>query len=383
MKFNKNSKNFFVEEINPQLGVIELSKKYDWKGEGDYCCFVVEKENWNTIDLAKKMCRMLNVSKKRINYAGMKDRQAKTTQIMSAWKVDPEIISKINLPDVKINGAWKCQNEVKMGDLIGNRFKIFVDIEKSCEKEVYDIFEKNGGVMPNYFGEQRFGILNNTHIVGEKIIEGDFEGAVKEYICGGERDLEKRREAKEAREKTYENWGNFKNALDYFPKYLRYERVLLSHLSEYPHDYIGALRHLPRKLSLLFIHSYQSNKFNHELRSRYEKYGQKIIEDDRVVETNEFGFPDLKKEVENKYINQKVSIKNKIYPVGNIPGYLTGDERFKIKSFPEISSKGSMRCLYVPLINFKYFEEGERGIFQFDLPSGSYATVALDLFLRE
>ena len=383
INFEKNSKNFFVEEIFPGYGVIGLNQNIKKQGYGDYTWFSLQKEDWNTVDIAKTICRKLNVSKKRINYSGMKDRQATTTQLMSVWKVPPEKVMQMNITGVKINGAWNEEKDVKMGDAVGNRFKIVINTDSSIEKSVFDKYNQLDGIMPNYFGEQRFGMLNNTNIVGKNIVIGDFEGAVKEYLCGGDSRLEKNEEAREARENLKKNWGDFGIAIKNYPKYLKYERTLLSHLTVYPKDYIGALRKLPRKLSLLFVHSHQSSTFNEELRVRIEKNDHIILADDNIAGLNEYMFPDEKKLVLNNHAGEKVTIKNGYYPLGIIHGYENGDESFKIKSFPEISSKGSNRFLFVPIVNFKFSENENIGTFNFDLPSGSYATVALSLFTNE
>ena len=50
---------------------------------------------------------------------------------------------------------------------------------------------------------------------------------------------------------------------------------------------------------------------------------------------------------------------------------------FKIKSIPEISSKGANRTLMAPYVDFSFSENK----FRFSLPSGSYATSLLREFM--
>ena len=61
---------------------------------------------------------------------------------------------------------------------------------------------------------------------------------------------------------------DFKEALKYFPEYLKYERMLLEYLARFPDNYANAIRKLPRSISLMFIHSVESYIFNKELEER-------------------------------------------------------------------------------------------------------------------
>ena len=54
-------------------------------------------------------------------------------------------------------------------------------------------------------------------------------------------------------------------------------------------------------------------------------------------------------------------------------------EDFKIRSLPEISSKGTKLAWLVELKDFSF----SNNTFKFSLPAGSYATVALREFLDE
>ena len=57
-------------------------------------------------------------------------------------------------------------------------------------------------------------------------------------------------------------------------------------------------------------------------------------------------------------------------------------ESFKVSNMPELNCKGSRRVLFAPFNGFSTSEENNGVRFSFSLPSGSYATVLLDEFVK-
>jgi len=374
--------DFVVEEILTDGTILEINKNFSREGKGEFVHFILQKRNWNTIQALKEIGRKLHCGIKRFSYAGMKDRNAVTTQLASGFRIDKNALLKLRIKDVQINGAWEAEEKVKIGELLGNRFTITVRNAVEDADRVKKIYEELDGLAPNYFGEQRFGsIRQNTHIVGKAIVSGNFREAVWNYLTY--LDEREKEEGKEARRKLAEE-GDFKRALDYFPKYLKYERALLNHLSQHPNDYVNALRKLPRGLSLMFVHAYQSYLFNKTLSKRISS-GIIRKEEDVMCEVDSLGFPkmdELKKEG--------------TLPVGRVIGYETkniseeereileeegiSEKSFLIKSLPELSSKGAYRCFFISLKNLT-FHQNENITFNFLLPSGSYATSVMREFV--
>ncbi len=386
------AEDFVVEEITLQGKVLRVGKKVRMESEkGEFAHFVLQKRNWNTLQALKEISWKLGVSQKRFGYAGTKDRVALTTQLCSAWGVEPKQFRGLSLKDIGINGAWSAAGPVKMGDLLGNHFTIAVrGIVKGAKRKVAKIRKELGGLVPNYFGEQRFGSVRaNTHIVGKLIVSGNFESAVMTYLCSSEG--EGKKEARDARERLASEM-DFQSALRYFPAHLKYERTLIAHLAEHKNDHVGALRRLPRGLSLMFVHAYQSYLFNRMLAKRVSE-GRLLPEKGALAcPAGPYGFPEVGKA--SPFSVKKAKGR---FAVGRIIGYESGKlsaeegealasegiapEAFFIKSFPEISAKGALRPLFVPLKDFRFKEEKEMGRFSFALPAGSYATVAMREFI--
>jgi tRNA pseudouridine13 synthase len=202
---------------------------------------------------------------------------------------------------------------------------------------------------------------------------------------------EQNEEAVAARKRLSEEM-NFKEALDYFPVYLKYEIMVLRALANNPTDYANAIRTLPRAITLMFVHSVESEIFNRELEIRVKDGNTNPKEGELICLSDKFGFPDLTKTA--TFHNQEP---NRCFPIGNIVGYnsekLTEEESkileemgiskedFKVKHMPELNCKGTYRPLFAPYTNIKLASVTNPTI-SFLLPAGSYATVLLSEFLE-
>lgn len=351
-KLRSTPEDFFVEELQLETTV---------NASGDYTHFTLEKNNWDTLRAIKEIARRLKVSQKRFGFAGTKDKRAVTGQKVSVWKVGEDQLRQLKIKDIRLLNFKKSDERVSLGDLYGNRFKINVrgTVAENAEldgllKKTVSQMERTG--IPNYFGYQRFGTIRpNTHLVGKELVKGDIRGAVLAYLanpCEGERE-----DAYNARRDIGET-GDYKTALKLFPKRLNYERSMLDALSKNENDYAGALRRLPKKLRWMLVHAYQGYLFNRVLSRTLEKN----IES---VSIPLFGCETLFTPGEQGDIEMDVIEKEEI----NL-------ENFDIASMPELTMEGQLRDAFIK-IHPKFTVDGESYTCEFDLPKGSYATVAL------
>lgn len=385
--------DFIVEEVMPDGTILETDKKIEREDkEGKFLHFVLQKKEWSTEGAISRIARAMHAKIKRFNYAGTKDKRAITTQLVSGFAIDKKALANLKLKDIQINGMWTEDKKVKMGDLLGNRFSIKINgLDENAEKRIKIINEKLNNKFVNYFGEQRFGtVRKNTHLVGEQIIKENYKGAVLEFLTNTKGEINK--EARNARQNLKETL-DYKKAFEEFPQYLRLERTMIEWLKEHPKDYVNALRKIPRGISLLFVHAFQSYLFNLELSERVEAKDFEAKDNEYYCASNFYGFPNIEEKVENGekgwlctniigYESKTNKIEEKL-----LQRFSITKENFKLKQFTELSSRGTFRPFFAPYKNFEFKKEENKKenkkeeIFTFELPSGCYATVLLNNFI--
>ncbi|MFB6076033.1 MAG: tRNA pseudouridine(13) synthase TruD, partial [Candidatus Aenigmatarchaeota archaeon] len=342
-----------------------------------YTHVLVEKKNLETQDVVKILSNELNISSKKIGYAGNKDKRAVTKQWFSIQGVDPKDLVELNVSNIRFSEFTKSKSPIKIGDLDRNKFLITIrkidhpvnETSKMLKKILGEIERKK---LPNFFGPQRFGGKRPvTHLVGKEMIRGNFEEAVKTYLT--KTYGEESEEAYDARNKLKENW-DYSEALEYFPHYLNYERQILRSLKS-SEDYLKALNKLPLGLRMLFVNAYQSWVYNLTLSRVLGQY-----KDNEKEEMDNFPI---------KLVGYKTTLDSDrnsdsiIKEILNSEGIEPSD--FQVSKMSEVSSPGTVRSAFIssPKLKLKVVKEDEenegktQATLSFVLKSGSYATVLL------
>ncbi len=240
-------------------------------GTGPYLICRLTKKNWDQQRAIKEIAGRLGVSHQRIGFAGTKDKRAVTTQYISIYKADPEVIRTLVIPDMTIEPVGASDHQISLGDLKGNQFQIsLAEFEPlKSDSDPQDILSGLSGGVPNYFGYQRFGVQRPvTHLTGLDILRGSYEDAVKTFVSTpstGESG-----EYAEGR-RYYAETGDAKESLHRIPVRLSLERSLLHHLVSKPGDFAGAFHTFPRTLRSMFVSAVQSWLFNRALSMRIEE----------------------------------------------------------------------------------------------------------------
>lgn len=160
--FKQNPEDFHVNEFFSE----------PFSGAGEHIVLKIEKKGLTTEEVVKSLSRMTQRSIKLISYAGLKDRQAITTQWFSIHAPGEEIpgIERLEAPGWRVLDCTRHHKKLKPGFLTGNQFMVRLQ-EVSNEADLLQRIEhiKQSGV-PNYFGEQRFGREGGNLIKAEEML---------------------------------------------------------------------------------------------------------------------------------------------------------------------------------------------------------------------
>jgi tRNA pseudouridine13 synthase len=246
-------------------------------------------------------------------------------------------------------------------------------------------------------------------MVGKAIVKGNLRKAAMLFLAKpSPYEHPSSRQAREELQATQD----FKQALESFPKQLRYERLMLKHLKEKPEDFVGAFRRIPIKLRRLFIQAHQSYLFNRFLSKRIQN-GLSLnaaYVGDFVVNVERSGLPmvtmykmvsaETCAEINNLIRNGKMRLAIplvgfKQHPSQGIQGEIENQileeegvslKNFRITALPEMSAKGELRNVIASLNNFSLDEAPDdskreplrnKVAVSFMLYRGSYATIVL------
>ncbi|MCK5282461.1 MAG: tRNA pseudouridine(13) synthase TruD [Nanoarchaeota archaeon] len=314
---------------SPQDFIVKEVFNLELRQSGKYSICLLRKTNYSTIRALEHIAKSLNKQLKDIGFAGTKDKKAITEQLISIKNIKKEKIENLSLKDIQLTLSGYSNEPISLGRHKGNEFIITIrNIEK---KDIEKIENKTRSkqLMPNYFGRQRFS-KNNIEI-GKNIITSRF----KEAIC-----------------LILSSNSDYKEKIETF-------------LENNLNSYIPALKLVPKKLLLLYVHAYQSHLWNRTLKEYLI-----LSKENTYIPIIGFGT-----EIENEEIRKIIE---KIMKEENI-----SFRDFINRKFPEMSSEGDLRQALVEIQSPKILEKTNNSIkIIFKLKKGSYATIAIAFLLE-
>ncbi|MBR0369751.1 MAG: tRNA pseudouridine(13) synthase TruD [Methanobrevibacter sp.] len=386
--------DFYVEEIPEMLPT----------GEGPNVWIWIEKLGRTTLDVVLDIARDLHIDRKRMGFAGMKDKKALTRQWICIANMDSEEqfkqVENLDIYKTDFLEITRGRKKLRMGQLKGNKFRILIrdldDIEKSADiaNEVLKELEVTG--VPNYYGWQRFGKpRTNTHLVGEALIQNDLAEAVRRYV--GNPSEDESLENQQARQ-AYDD-GDLEKSLELMGKGMRYEKMMVRQLIKDSKKgelddkaYMNAIHALPKPLQRMFVHAYQSYLFNDVVSRRVEMGINKFIEGDIIIDNGEHIIrdktPDEYQElIDNFEVNPTVPLYGTKVPfaggeVGEmeksvLESYGLEKSDFEVPKMPRLGSHGLRRSLRFQVWDASAKASDDGVLAEFSINKGSYATAVL------
>lgn len=291
----------------PEDFIVREKVSYNFVDRGPWACYLLQKRDLNTLDVLKDLSRTVGVPMSKIGFAGTKDKHAVTEQYISVPQ-HCKLPERLGMAYFEFKGYLR--DRINLGDHDMNTFEII--IRKSHEPTARSW-------IVNYFGEQRFGAQNAK--LGKLLVKKKYKEFCESYGLPLDNPIEQ-------------------------------------------------VKKVPRRLLLLFIHSYQSFAWNEVVASkmdgREEEYSMGVY---RFALNKTDGALDLP-----GFLSKPSDVSEWMEQ----DGVKLSD--FINRSIPGLSVEGDLRNICVAVDNCtvkkikdEYFG-GTAYRVTFGLPKGSYAT---------
>jgi tRNA pseudouridine13 synthase len=248
--------DFFVEEL----------PLYPASGQGTHTYLLAEKTGVSTLQAVHALASALNVARRDIGFAGMKDARAVTRQWLSIEHVPPETVAQLEIPHLRVLAVARHTNKLRPGHLRGNRFDI--KVRQTEPERLGDVRNALGELVlrgvPNYFGPQRFGGRGMTWRIGQAMLQKQPEKAL-DLLLGSPSPAD--HGAIRRARKLYD-LGKYAEAARLWPGPFRDERRALRVLARTAGDARRAWASVDKRTKLFYLSAYQSFLFNDVLAER-------------------------------------------------------------------------------------------------------------------
>jgi len=361
-KIKLRNEDFKVKEI-----ISNKSKKSINSNDG-LAVYLLKKNGIDTTHALGDIKKRLGLELKSL---GLKDSSAVTEQyVFSTSKIkSPE---KLEGKKYNLNRIGFVKKPLSKKDMIGNHFIIKIENPSNSISE-FSEFEH----ILNFFGYQRFGSKRPiTHIVGKKIVQKDFKGAVDVILnTNSEYDTSQNNEVRNIISQS----RNYSEIIDKIPKSMDIELVVMKEM-EKSNDPVKAIRAIPLQMRRFYVQAYQSFLFNRTISEAFE-YGENLFE----AETNDVCFD--RNSTLGKFQNdesQKLAVPlvgHSYYKKTRFDFHIqkilfdeaVSTKDFLIKELQETSIEGGFRNASLSCTNYSLNDN----TVSFTLSRGSFATILL------
>ncbi|KAJ2648892.1 multisubstrate pseudouridine synthase 7 [Coemansia sp. RSA 1250] len=266
-----------VQSDKPNADKRSQRRGPQWQHIGEFCYFVMQKENMDSMDVLNQIARHLRCKPRSFGMAGTKDKRGITVQRCSAYKISHERLIGVSkkLRGARLGNFSYGPRELRLGDLQGNQFQIILrHIQGADASSLNPVLEgiRNIGFV-NYFGMQRFGTQSiSSHTIGIAVLKADWQAAIDLILSP--RDGE-REDISNAR-KAWVTLKDPKEALKLLPQ--RAALAEYSILQSFAKNgsatnVAAAFTCIPRNLRLMYVHAYQSYIWNSAVSQRLHMFG--------------------------------------------------------------------------------------------------------------
>ncbi len=246
MKIKQRPEDFVVEEID----------RYEACKAGPFALYRLDKWDIGTIEAIRNVARKWGVPRSGISFGGLKDRHARTSQVISIHGGPGRDFQGSAF---RLEYLGRSRDPITRASFSANRFAIVVrDLAAAPD---LDPLRRWG--VPNYFDDQRFGSLRGTggEFIGRALVRGETEKALRLALaCPSPEDPRQPRKTKTLLRDRWGDWAALKSALPRGP-----ERSIAAFLADHPGAFGLAFELMDQDLRILIVSAYQSYLWNRTL----------------------------------------------------------------------------------------------------------------------
>jgi tRNA pseudouridine13 synthase len=378
MKIKQKPEDFVVSEMD----------RFDLSTTGAFSLYRLEKWDIGTLEALGNLAGNWNLSRAQISFGGLKDRHARTDQMISI-RGGPQ--RDFDGSAFRVEWIGRSHDPISRASFQANRFRITVrDLG-----ELPDLAPLRKYGVPNYFDDQRFGSLRGTdgEFIGRALVRGESEKALKLALASPSGDDRKKdRELKSLIRGRWGDWAGLSKELPPIPA-----RNVASYLAGHPGAFGFAFELLEQNLRILYVSAYQSWIWNRTLAALVRKLPD-TYEVDYAAGKHVF-YRTLAPSEQDRLAELAIPL---LTPSQRFEGELAGisaailaeeqveQRQFRLKKLAKtFFGKGLRDAIIAPgrLESSSGDDDLNRGrrkmTLSFELPKGSYATILLKRLFHE
>ncbi|MBQ0723897.1 MAG: tRNA pseudouridine(13) synthase TruD [Cycloclasticus sp.] len=187
-----------VGVLKQQSGFFKVNEQLSFEpsAEGEHEFLLIEKTELNSEDVVKLLSQYSGLPRRAISFAGMKDKQAVTTQWFSLHlpgKTGPDW-AQLEHPGIQVNKVTRHNKKLKKGAIKCNQFEITLSklvVDRASIERRIELIKQAG--VPNYFMTQRFGyqgqnlarayaLFLNKQTIKNRKMKGFFLSSARSYL---------------------------------------------------------------------------------------------------------------------------------------------------------------------------------------------------------
>ncbi len=277
MTIRRQPSDFVV--IERPLAAFMASLRPERAAPATHAVYELTKESLGTPEAVQQFAKAVGARGGKIDYAGLKDKHARTTQLVSADMERADPAKEVGGRGWSARLMGWAERGVTASEIEGNRFEIVVrDLSKQQSTEMgmrAGRLETDGGLLVlNYFGAQRFGSARHgAGFIAPHLMRGDFEGALKLSIgTPARKDTGKTRQFSRL---CATHWGEWKKLAAELPRCP--ERRAIETLAA-GGGFDKAFEQLPNFTQQMSVEAYQSHLWNATARRLAEQIAAEFTE---------------------------------------------------------------------------------------------------------